>query len=64
MAGGVEMLGRVLIGRLVAATDMAAGAADAEVKPAVAGLQAILAAVRAGCDVVNVVEMRAGRRHA
>ena len=43
MAGRVEMLGRVLIGRLVAAPDVTAREAKAEMDPAIAGLEAFLA---------------------
>lgn len=60
----VEVLGRMLVFAGVTAADMAAFQTDAEMHPAIAGFQAILAAVRAGGDVVNRVEMRAGcRRH-
>jgi hypothetical protein len=51
------MLGRVLVFRIVAAADVAAGQAHAQVHPAVAGLQAFFAAVGialAGGDVVEV----------
>src|SRR5690242_5367100 len=37
MAGGVEMRRRMLVGGIVAAADMAAGTADAQVQPAAAG---------------------------
>jgi hypothetical protein len=50
MLGGVEMFGRVLAQRLIAATDMAAAAAHAQVKPSAAGLQALGATARAGRD--------------
>src|ERR1700730_4348908 len=59
MLGGVEMLGRVLTGRLVATADMAARAADAQVEPGVAGLQAFLAAERARRHFANRSKMRA-----
>src|SRR5258706_12649265 len=46
--GRVEVLRRVLVLRVVAAADMAAGAAQAQVHPGVTHLQAFLAAVGAG----------------
>src|SRR5882762_4800650 len=33
MAGGMEMFGRVLVGRVVAAADVAAGPADPQMQP-------------------------------
>jgi hypothetical protein len=44
--GGVEVLRGVLVLRRVAATDVAAGEAEAEVDPAVAALETLLATVR------------------
>src|SRR5258708_2148205 len=52
------VLGGVLVLRLVAAADVAAGAAQAQVHPGVAHLQAFLAAVRVrlvGPDLVEVI---------
>src|ERR1700693_2213901 len=43
VAGGAEMLGGVAIGRTVAAADVAAGPAQAQVDPARADLEAFLA---------------------
>src|ERR1700730_3891434 len=40
----MKMFGRVMIGRIVAASDMAAGAAYAQVHPDIAGFQAFFAA--------------------
>ena len=48
MLGRVEMLGRVLARRLIAAADMAAGAADAQVEPGVARFETFFAAKGAG----------------
>src|SRR6202008_4460209 len=62
VAGRVKMLGRVLVRRLVAASDMAARATDSQVQPDVAGLETFLAAERARGHVANGVEMRAGLR--
>src|SRR6202007_2548078 len=57
MPGGVEMPGRVLVGRLVAAAHMPAGPADAQMHPPAADLEAFLAAACARRDVANGVEM-------
>ena len=57
VVGGVEMFGRVLVFRIVAAADVAACQACAQVHPAVAALQAFFAAVGialAGGDVMEV----------
>src|SRR5262245_55397918 len=53
MAGGVEMRSRMLVGRIVAAADMAAGPADAQVQPAAAGLEAFFTAERARRDILD-----------
>jgi len=63
VAGGVKMLGRVPVRRLVATADMSARAADPEMEPSVAGLEAFLAPERARRHVVNGVQVRAGLRH-
>src|SRR5439155_17763775 len=61
--GGVEMLGGVLVLRLVAAADMAAAEAQPEMDPWVTGLQALLAAIGVRFEVSDLVEVRAGDRH-
>src|SRR3954452_17658817 len=53
MLRGVEMRGRVLVWRIVTAADMAAGAADPQMQPYAADLQAFLAAERARRDVAD-----------
>src|SRR5262245_56842271 len=53
---GVEVLGGVAIGRRVAAADMPAGEAFAQVDPFTADLQAVLAA---GCRSPDVVDLDA-----
>src|SRR5664279_927692 len=63
MPGGVEMLRRVLVGRIVAAADMTAAAADPQMQPYAAVLQAFLAAERARRDVANAGDMAATLRH-
>src|ERR1700733_7401128 len=65
MSGGVEMLGGMLVGRIVAAADMTATAADAQMQPYAAALQAFLAAERARRDVADAGDMGAALfRHA
>src|SRR3954469_5331190 len=61
--GGVEMLGGVLVGGIIAAPDMAARAADAKVQPYAAGLEALLAAQRARRHLANAGYMRAAYGH-
>src|SRR5207249_3979703 len=63
MAGGVEMRGRVLVGRIVAAADMAAAPADAQMRPAAAGFQALLTSERARRDVLDAGHMAAPPSH-
>ena len=53
MPCGVEMPGRVRVGRIVAAADVSAGAADPQVQPLAADLQAFLATERARRDVAD-----------
>jgi hypothetical protein len=59
MASGVVMLGRMAVGRVVAAADVAAGATEAQVYPSRADLEAVLAAKRAWGHVANGIGMRA-----
>lgn len=59
MAGGVEMLGRMAVRGIVAAADMAADPADAQMHPAAARREAFLAAIGARADVGELVEMAA-----
>src|SRR5690348_16526274 len=59
MAAAVEMLGSMLAAGLVAAADMAAGAADSQMKPLPAQLEAFLAAFAAGGDLLDGAEMAA-----
>src|SRR6185312_3328903 len=60
----VEMLGGVLAGRLIAATDMAANQAHPQVNPAAMRLQAFLATLRGTRgDVADLIEVRAGCGH-
>jgi hypothetical protein len=61
--GRVKMFCRVPIWRLVAATDMAAGAADPQMQPGVTRFQAFLTPRRARNDVADRREMFAKYRH-
>ena len=63
MAGGVEMLGRVLILRRVAAADVTAGEAQAQMHPPVADLEAVFATACVRRDGVYLVQMRAHDCH-
>lgn len=58
VVGCMEMLGSVLVLRVVATTDMATDEAFTQVYPRVSNLQAVLAAIRARCDLSYLVEMR------
>ena len=63
MPGGVEVLGRVLVGGIIATTDMSTGPAQPQMQPRAADLQAFLAAERARRDLANGVHVGAGLRH-
>ncbi len=51
---------RVLVRRIVAAADMAATQAQAQVQPAASDAQTVFTALRAGRHVTNLIQMRAG----
>jgi hypothetical protein len=57
MLGGMEVFGGVLILGGVAAADMAADQAHAEMHPPVAALEAFLASTGVGADILNLVEV-------
>ena len=59
MAGGVKVPGGVLVGRRVAAADMPADEAHAQMDPPIPRFQTILAALSAGCYFLNLVQMLA-----
>jgi hypothetical protein len=59
----MKMLGRVPVGRLITATDMTAGSADAQMEPWVAQLQAFLTPERIGNDVTNSCQVPATLCH-
>jgi hypothetical protein len=59
VARGVEVLRGVLVLRGVTAAHVPAGQAEPQVDPPVSHRQALLAAVRAGCNVFDLIKMRA-----
>src|ERR1700737_356056 len=60
VTGGVEMLGRVLVLGRVAAADVTAAHAQAQVHPGIAHRHALLAALRPRRDSLHVLQMLAG----
>jgi hypothetical protein len=58
VVGRVEMLGGVLILRIVTATDMSAGETEAQVDPGSANFQTVLTSIGARCDVLDLIKMR------
>src|SRR5206468_214581 len=63
MAGGMKVRGRMLVRRIVAAADMAAGAADPQMQPLASAFQALLAPERARGHRLNAGDMAAALRH-
>src|SRR5579871_5246027 len=63
MARGMKMLGRVPVGRVIAAADMAAGPAQSQVQPRRTALQTFLAPARTWPHLANGVGMRAVFSH-
>jgi hypothetical protein len=61
--GRVKMFGRVRVLRRVAAADMSTREAKAQMHPGISCLQAVFAAVRAGRDLLYLVQMGAGFCH-
>src|SRR5690242_6518480 len=57
VVGRVEMLGGMLILRLIAAADMPAFKADSQVYPGVADFQAILTPISARCDLTYLIKV-------
>jgi len=55
--GGVKMFGRVFVGGVVAAANMPADQADAQMDPTTTDFEAVFTALRAGCDLVNLIQM-------
>src|SRR5215207_2442316 len=64
VASGTEVAGGVTVGGVVAAADVTAGHAHAQVHPLAADAQAVLAALAARRHVGDLVEMAAGLVHA
>jgi hypothetical protein len=60
----MKMLRRMPVGRLIAATDMTAGPADAQMQPWIAQLQAFFAPQGIGNNVANSRQMLAAFNHA
>src|SRR5712692_3146149 len=63
MLRGVKMPGGVLVGRVVTAADVTAGAADPQMQPLAAAFEAFLAAERARRDAADAGDMRAAFCH-
>ena len=59
MPGRVKVFRRVFVWRRVAAADMAAVHAEAQMHPRGADAQTVFTAVGAGCYVFDLIEMRA-----
>jgi len=59
--GRVKVFGGVFVLRRIAATDVAAGKAQAQVDPGVAHLQTFFASLGMGLYVVDLVEVRTAR---
>ena len=59
MLRGMEMLGGVLVLGSVAAADMAAGKADSQVNPPVAGFHAIFTNMPGGLEIARFLQMSA-----
>lgn len=57
MFGAMEMFGGMLVLGLIAAADMTADAAEAQMKPCIAQLQTFLAAQRTGLYVLDRIQM-------
>src|SRR5258708_19539749 len=63
MPGGVEVLGRVLVGGIVAAADVTAAAADPQMQPLAATFEAFLATQRARRDIADAGDVSAALCH-
>jgi hypothetical protein len=57
MGGGVKVFSGVLVLRGIAATDVAADEAQAQVNPAIVQLQTLLATTRMGFDRLDFIEV-------
>ncbi len=63
MIRGLEVRSRVLVGRRVAAADVAAGKAQSEMNPARPHFETILTAIRRWLHLSDLIEVRAFNRH-
>src|SRR5882724_5470554 len=63
MLGGVEVLGGMLVGGIVATADVTAAAADPQMQPLAAALEAFLATKRARRDVADAGDVGAAFCH-
>jgi hypothetical protein len=63
MLRGVEVLGRVLVLRAVATAHMPAAQAKSQVQPGVAHFQALFAALPAGMNFADLIDVFAGLAH-
>src|SRR5216684_4440089 len=63
MRRGVEVLGRVLVGGIVATADVTAAAADPQMQPLAAALEAFLATKRARRDIADAGDVGAAFCH-
>ena len=59
MPGAVKVFGRVLVLGVIAASNMPADQAQAQMNPAIADLQAIFAALSTGRNVPDLIDMLA-----
>src|SRR6266702_337768 len=63
LRGGVEVLGGMLVGGIVAAADMTVAAADPQMQPLAAALEAFLATKRARRDIADAGDVSAAFCH-
>jgi hypothetical protein len=63
MVGRVEMLGGVLILRIVTAAHMSTRETDAQVYPGISNFQTVLTSIGARCDVLYLIKMRTSLCH-
>src|SRR5215469_15766215 len=63
MAGGVEMLGSVLVLGRVAATHMPTGETESKMDPGITDLQTVFTSLGTGGDVMYLIKMRTTLRH-
>ena len=58
VVGRMEMLGGVLILRIVTAPDMSTGETEAQVHPGISNFQTVLTSIGARCDFLYLIKMR------